>query len=216
MPPANLALPYLAGFCPPFAPLPSAAPSAGLRPSAPLPVQVRHLPVAGRLSNDVASADAPAVQPGSIRGLGPGDHLRRSSSGPPGRPHGGRWRVPRHWHRHKQPPPMDSAAGPGSSNGVGASSRADRGQRQQGCPRLYLSEQLCMSQAIVTLSARPDGLFPLPGKESNNTRAGGVKACSAAEHCYTSRRAFIPKACGGNGAASAERWTTADRRRQSG
>jgi hypothetical protein len=37
--------------------------------------------------------------------------------------------------------------------------------------------------------------------ESNNTRAGGIKACSTADHCYNSYRAFIPKACGGNGVA---------------
>jgi hypothetical protein len=36
---------------------------------------------------------------------------------------------------------------------------------------------------------------------SNNTRAGGIKACSTADHCYNSCRAFIPKACGGNGVA---------------
>jgi hypothetical protein len=35
--------------------------------------------------------------------------------------------------------------------------------------------------------------------ESNNTRAGGIKACSTADHRYHSWRAFIPKACGGNG-----------------
>jgi len=55
------------------------------------------------------------------------------------------------------------------------------GSGNKDAPQLYLSEQLYMSQAIVTLSARPDGLFPLPGKESNNTRAGGIKAYSTAD-----------------------------------
>ena len=36
-------------------------------------------------------------------------------------------------------------------------------------------------------------------RESNNTRAGGIKACSTVDPGYDSCRAFIPKACGGNG-----------------
>jgi hypothetical protein len=31
---------------------------------------------------------------------------------------------------------------------------------------------------------------------NNNTRAGGIKACSTAWQGYYCRRAFIPKACG--------------------
>src|ERR1700683_1002980 len=52
--------------------------------------------------------------------------------------------------------------------------------------------------------------------ESNNTRAGGIKACSTADHCYHSCRAFIPRACGGNGVPTVGCCTIADRRRQPG
>jgi hypothetical protein len=51
---------------------------------------------------------------------------------------------------------MSSRTSPGSSNGVGASSRADRGQLQCKVDRLHTSQQQRISRALVTLSTRPD------------------------------------------------------------
>ena len=76
----------------------------------------------------------------------------------------------------------------------GGSGSKDAGQQQP-------SRQQYVSQAIVSPVCHPDDGCSLSAERgaSNNTRAGGIKACSTVDPGYDSCRAFIPKACGGNG-----------------